>query len=77
MLQELGYIPPNLHTLDNECSDSVRQIIQKNNEIQLVGPHNKRVNAAERTICTFNKISNCRTIQDQQTLPIITLGRPH
>ena len=47
-------IPPNLHILDNECSDSARKIIKQNNEIfQLVEPYNKQVNAAERTIRTF------------------------
>ena len=39
---------PALHVLDNECSRAVQSYIRSNKtEIQLVEPHNHRVNAAE------------------------------
>ena len=42
---------PALHILDNECSRAVKSYIQSTKtEIQLVEPHNHRVNAAEVAI---------------------------
>ena len=39
---------PALHVLDNECSKAVRQYItSEDTNIQLVEPHNHRVNAAK------------------------------
>ena len=42
---------PKLHVLDNECSKAVKNYIRTENaEIQLVEPHNHRVNAAEPAV---------------------------
>ena len=42
---------PKLNVLDNECSKAVKTFIRNNNtNIQLVEPHNHRVNAAETAI---------------------------
>ena len=44
---------PKLHVLDNECSKAVRNYVtSKNTKIQLVEPHNHRVNAAEPAVKT-------------------------
>ena len=54
-LDDKGY-KPNLNVMDNECSKAVEQFIKKKNvDIQLVAPHNHRVNAAERAIRTFKE----------------------
>ena len=43
-----------LNVMDNECSKTVAAFIRNNDiNIQLVPPHNHRVNAAERAIATF------------------------
>ena len=46
---------PKLHVLDNECSNMLKDFIQKDNntKIQFVEPHQHRVNASERAIQTF------------------------
>ena len=46
---------PKLHVLDNECSNILKDFIQKENnaKIQFVEPHQHRVNASERAIQTF------------------------
>ncbi len=42
---------PKLHVLDNECSQAVQAYIKKKDvRIQLVEPHNHRVNAYETAI---------------------------
>ena len=42
---------PKLHVLDNECSQAVQAYIKKEDvRIQLVEPHNHRVNAVETAI---------------------------
>jgi hypothetical protein len=47
---------PTLNVMDNECSKAVEQHIRANKmKIQLVPPHNHRVNAAERVIATFKE----------------------
>ena len=47
---------PQLNVMDNECSKAVeRPIRTKKLNIQLVPPHNHRVNAAERAIATFKE----------------------
>ena len=47
---------PTLNVMDNECSKAVEQHIRTNKiDIQLVPPHNHRVNAAERAIATFKE----------------------
>jgi hypothetical protein len=47
---------PQLNVMDNECSKAVeRHIRTKKLDIQLVSPHNHRVNAAERAITTFKE----------------------
>ena len=39
---------PALDVMDNECSKVIKKIIKKENvDIQMVEPHNHRVNAAE------------------------------
>ncbi|KAL7527446.1 hypothetical protein ACHAXR_001968, partial [Thalassiosira sp. AJA248-18] len=54
-LDDQGY-KPNLNVMDNECSKAVEKFIKKQNiTIQLVAPHNHRVNAAERAIRTFKE----------------------
>ena len=45
---------PELNVMDNEASKAVKNyIISKNEAYQLVDPHKKRVNAAERATRTF------------------------
>ena len=47
---------PQLNVMDNECSKAVeRHIRAKKLAIQLVPPHNHRVNVAERAIATFKE----------------------
>ena len=47
-------VKPTLNVMDNECSKVVEQYIRSENiDIQLVPPHNHRVNASERAIQTF------------------------
>ena len=47
---------PHLNVMDNECSKAVeRHIRSEKLDIQLVPPHNHRVNAAERAIATFKE----------------------
>ena len=61
----------NLNVMDNECSATVATFIKSNNmKIQLVPPHNHRVNAAERAIATFKNhfIANLATLDP--TCPI-------
>ena len=44
---------PNLHVLDNECSKAIKTYVaEQNTTIQLVEPHNHRVNAAEVAVKT-------------------------
>ena len=45
-----------LNVMDNECTNAVEKYIRSEKiGIQLVSPHNHRVNAAERTIVTFKE----------------------
>jgi hypothetical protein len=47
---------PALNVMDNECSKAVEKHIRANKmAIQLVPPHNHRVNAAEHAIATFKE----------------------
>ena len=44
-------LAPKLHVLDNECSKAVQTYVKgQNTRIQLVEPHNHRVNAAETAV---------------------------
>ena len=44
-------LAPKLHILDNECSKAVQKYVKAERvEIQLVEPHNHRVNAAEPAV---------------------------
>ncbi len=53
ILKAGGYQPA-LNVMDNECSAAVKKYIKSENiNIQLIPPHNHRVNAAERAIATF------------------------
>jgi hypothetical protein len=55
VLQAQDYQPA-LNVTDNECSKTVEKHIGANKmNIQLVPPHNHRVNAAERAIVTFKE----------------------
>ena len=45
---------PNIHILDNECSQDMKNMFKDEQvEYQLVPPHIHRRNAAERAICTY------------------------
>ena len=51
--------------LDNECSKAVKNFIRNNDtDIQLVEPHNHRVNAAETTIKStkYHMIAGLQTV---------------
>ena len=55
ILKAGGYQPA-LNVMDNECSATVKKYIKSENiNIQLIPPHNHRVNAAERAIATFKE----------------------
>jgi hypothetical protein len=55
ILRAFNYQPA-LNVMDNECSKVVKKHIQSNKmDIQLVPPHNHRINAAERAITTFKE----------------------
>jgi hypothetical protein len=55
ILKAGGYQPA-LNVMDNECSATVKIYIKSEKiNIQLVPPHNHRVNAAERATATFKK----------------------
>ena len=42
------------NVMDNEASTAIKKLLtQCDTKFQLVKPHNHRVNAAEREICTF------------------------
>ncbi len=45
---------PKLNVMDNQVTKYIKQFLDKNEcKLQLVEPHNHRVNAAERAIQTF------------------------
>ena len=44
-------LTPALHVMDNECSKAIKNFIKKENaNIQLVEPHNHRLNAADPAV---------------------------
>ena len=48
------HLHPKLQVLDNECSKAVKKYIHsKDTDIQLVEPHNHRVNTAETAVKTI------------------------
>jgi hypothetical protein len=48
---------PKLNIMDNQASKHIKQLLSENGcKLQLVEPHNHRVNAAERTIQTFKDV---------------------
>jgi hypothetical protein len=54
-LKSSGYTPA-LNVMDNECSAAVEKYIRSEKiTIQLVPPHNHRVNATEQAIATFKE----------------------
>jgi len=64
-LNARGYVPA-LNVMYNECFKAVEANIRSNKmDIQLVPPHNHRVNTAERAIATFKEhfISAFTTIE--------------
>ncbi|KAL3763957.1 hypothetical protein ACHAW5_004642 [Stephanodiscus triporus] len=67
---------PTLNVMDNECSRVVEQHICANKmSIQLVPPHNHRVNAAEGAIATFKEhfIAALATVDSLCPLPQVEL----
>ena len=55
-LVKAGGYTPTLNVMDNECSAAVEKYIKSEKiGIQLVPPHNHRVNATEHTIATFKE----------------------
>ena len=71
-----GYHPA-LTVMDNECSATVEKYIRSEKiNIQLVPPHNHRVNAAERAITTFKEhfITALATVDMHCPLPSPTIG---
>ena len=53
MLEEKGY-KPKVNVMDNQATKYIKQFLTKKEcKLQLVEPHNHRVNAAERAIQTF------------------------
>ena len=68
MLEKLktGGFVPKLHILDNECSELLKSAFQKHKiTFQLVPPHQKHRNAAERAIQTFkNHFITCLCLLD-------------
>ena len=64
---------PALHVLDNECSRAVQSYIRSNKtEIQLVEPHNHRVNAAEVAVkaVKYHTLAHLATIDPDCPLQI-------
>jgi hypothetical protein len=52
-LESKGF-KPKLNVMDNQATKHIKQFLTKNEcRLQLVEPHNHRVNAAERAIQTF------------------------
>ena len=44
-------LSPNLHVMENKCSRAIKKFIKKENvDIQLVEPHNHRVNTAKPAV---------------------------
>jgi hypothetical protein len=53
MLEEKGY-KPKVNVMDNQAIKYIKQFLtQKGCKLQLVEPHNHRINAAKRAIQTF------------------------
>ena len=64
---------PKLHVLDNECSRAIKkQIKSEGTKIQLVEPHNHRVNAAEPAVKTakYHFIASLATVSPDCPLQI-------
>ena len=64
---------PKLHVLDNECSKAVKQYIKSEQvNIQLVEPHNHRVNAAEPAVKTakYHIIAGLSTVDPKAPLQL-------
>ena len=58
-------LTPALHVMDNECSKAIKTFIQKEKvDIQLVEPHNHRVNAAEPAVkaAKYHTIAGLTTV---------------
>ena len=64
---------PKLHVLDNECSKAVQKYIREENvRIQIVEPHNHRVNAAEPAVKTtkYHLVAGLATVHKDCPLQI-------
>ena len=64
---------PKLHVLDNECSQAIKKFVQsKKSEIQLVEPHNHRVNAVEPAVKTakYHLLAALATIDPSYPLQV-------
>lgn len=71
---------PKLHVMDNECSKFLTEFIENGGtKIQLVEPHQHRVNAAERAIQTFKNhfIAGLCTVHPQFPLQLWCELLPH
>ena len=72
MLQQKG-TNPSLHVLDNECSKAIKTFVaDQQTAIQLVEPHNHRVNAAEVAVKTekYNFIAALATVAPECPLQL-------
>ena len=58
-------LTPSLHVIDNECSKAIKNFIKKKKvDIQLVEPHNHRVNAAKPDVkaAKYHTIAGLATV---------------
>ncbi len=56
-LEAKGY-KPKMNVMDNQATKYIKQFLTKKEyNLQVVEPHNHRLNAAERAIQTFNSLS--------------------
>ncbi len=68
---------PKLNIMDNQATKHIKQFLTENEcKLQLVKPHNHRVNAAERAIQTFKGIYRSPG-HNRQRLPITVVGQDH
>ena len=72
MLQQRG-TNPSLHVMDNECSKAIKTFIaDQQTTIQLVEPHNHRVNASEVAVKTakYHFIASLTTVAPECPLQL-------
>jgi hypothetical protein len=72
MLEAKGY-KPKVNVMDNQATKYIKQFLTKKEcKLQLVEPHNHRVNAAKCAIQTFKDVSNY-----QHQFPPPTVGQAY